>query len=77
MTKMKAKAKTKKKTKFPLFYKDEAERTQGEKMCRDIVFYGLTIFTAVMWYLFISANINLVNAEADYISNQIQVVQHI
>ena len=69
--------KTKKKTNFPLFYKKESERTKGEKLCRDIVFYGVTIFVAVMWYLFAAANINLVNAEADYISNQIQVIQHL
>jgi len=40
--------KTKKKTKNFLFYKKESERTKGERLCRDIVFYGVTIFAAVM-----------------------------
>jgi translation elongation factor EF-Ts len=30
----------------------------------------------VMWYLFVNANINLVNAETDFVSNQIQFAQH-
>jgi hypothetical protein len=40
--------KQKKKTKNFLFYKKESERTKGEKLCRDIVFYGVTVFVAVM-----------------------------
>ena len=69
--------KTKKKTKNFLFYKKESERTKRERLCRDIVFYGVTIFAAVMWYLFVNANINLVNAETDFVSNQIQFAQHL
>jgi len=67
--------KTKKKMKNFLFYKKESERTKGEKLCRNIVFFGLAIFTAVMWFLLINANVNLANAESDYTSNQIVCLQ--
>ena len=67
--------KTKKKTKNFLFYKKESERTGKEKLCRNIVFFWVTIFTAVMWFLLINANIHLANAESDYTSNQITCAQ--
>jgi hypothetical protein len=35
-------------TKRNLFYKKESCRTKKEKVCRDIVCYGVTIFAAVM-----------------------------
>jgi len=76
MTKMKAKAKTKSKTKNFLFYKKESERTKSEKLCRDIAFYGVTIFTAVMGFLLVDANASLLEAEADSASNHIVVAQH-
>ena len=68
--------KTKKKTKNFLFYKKESERTKGEKLCRDIAFYGVTIFTAVMGFLLVDANASLLEAEADSASNHIVVAQH-
>ena len=67
--------KTKNKTKNFLFYKKESERTRGEKLCRNLVFFGLAIFTAVMWFLLINANVHLANAESDYTSNSIVVIQ--
>jgi len=77
MTKMKAKAKTKSKTnEFPFFYKKESDRTKGEKLCRNIVCYCVTIFTAVMGFLLVDANASLLEAEADSASNHIVVAQH-
>ena len=77
MTKMKAKAKTKSKTnEFPFFYKKESDRTKGEKLCRNIVCYCVTIFTAVMGFLLVDANASLLEAEADFASNHIVVTQH-
>ena len=78
MTKMKAKAKTKSKTnEFPFFYKKESDRTKGEKLCRNIVCYCVTIFTAVMGFLLVDANASLLEAEADFASNHIVVAQHL
>lgn len=73
-TKVKAKAKT---NGFPLFYKKESERTRGEKLCRDIACYGVTIFAALMWFLLVDANISLANAECDAASNSIVVSQNL
>ena len=60
-----------------LFYKKESCRTKKEKLCRDIVCYSVTIFAAVMWLLFVNANVSLANAESDYASNGIEVAQHL
>ena len=64
-------------TKGNLFYKREYERTKKERLIRDVVCYGVTIFTAVMWFLFVNANISLANAESDAASNGIEIVQHL
>ena len=64
-------------TKGNLFYKKESCRTKKEKVCRDLVCYGVTIFAAVMGFLLIDANANLANAESDYASNSIEIAQHL
>jgi len=63
-------------TKEKLFYKKESRRTKKEKLCRDIACYGVTIFAAIMGFLLIDANANLAEAEADFASNSIVVMQH-
>ena len=63
------------KTKEIIFYKKEAKRSKAERVCRDVVCYGVTIFAAVMGFLLVNANVNLANAESDYASNQIHIVQ--
>ena len=60
-----------------LFYKKECDRTKTEKLIRDIVCYGVVIYAAVMGYLLINANVNLANAQAELINNQIAAAQHI
>lgn len=64
-------------TKRNLFYKKESCRTKNEKVCRDIVCYGVTIFAAVMGFLLVNANISLANAESDSASNGIEIAQHL
>ena len=60
-----------------LFYKKECERSRCEKLCRDIACYWVTIFAAIMGFLLVDANANLVNAESDFASNSIEMTQHL
>ena len=64
-------------TKRNLFYKKESCRTKKEKVCRDIVCYGVTIFAAVMGFLLVNANANLANAESDLASTNIEIAQQL
>ena len=64
-------------TKRNLFYKNESCRTKKEKVCRDIVCYGVTIFAAIMGFLLVDANASLANAESDAASNSIEMAQHL
>ena len=58
----------KKTTKERLIHKKESERTKVEKILRDVVFYGVVIYVAVLGYLLVNANVDLANAQSDYIS---------
>ena len=62
-------------TKEKLFYKKESKRTKTEKLCRDVACYGVTIFAAIMGFLFVNANISLANAEITAADNSITVIQ--
>ncbi len=64
-----------KKTKQRLFYKKESERTKTEKLIRDLCMYWVVIYAAVMGYLVVNANVNLANAQAEYVSSCI-ATQH-
>ena len=64
-----------KKAKSMFLFKKESERTKTEKIVRDIVFYGLVVYVAVLGYLLVSANIDLTNAQTELVSNSI-VTQH-
>ena len=64
-------------TKKSLFYKKESCRTRNEKVCRDIVCYGVTIFAAIMWFLLMDANANLADAESDFASNNVEMTQQL
>ncbi len=64
-------------TKGNLFYKKESCRTKKEKVCRDIVCYGVTIFAAIMGFLLVDANANLANAESDLASNSVEMTQQL
>ncbi len=59
----------KKETKQRLIHKKESERTKTEKIIRDVVFYGLVIYAAVLWYLLVKANIDLADAQTEYINS--------
>ena len=56
-----------------LVYKKESERSKTEKIVRDVVFYGLVIYAAVLGYLLVDANIALANAQVDYANNCVQM----
>lgn len=62
-------------TKKRFLFKEESERSKTEKLIRDLVCYGVVIYAAVMGFLVVNANVNLANAQAEYISNCI-VTQH-
>ena len=58
-----------KKIKKALIYKKESERTKSEKLFRTIVCFIVVIYTAILGYLLVNANVNLAEAEADYACN--------
>lgn len=60
-----------------LLYKRESCRTKKEKVCRDIVCYGVTIFAAIMGFLLVDANASLANAESDFASNGVEMTQQL
>ena len=64
-------------TKRNLFYKKESCRTKKEKVCRDLVCYGVTIFAAIMGFLLVDANVNLADAESDFASNGVEIAQQL
>ena len=57
-----------------LVYKKESERSKTEKIVRDVVFYGIVIYAAVLGYLLVDANITLANAQVEYASNCVQTM---
>lgn len=57
-----------------LVYKKESERTKTEKVIRDVVFYGLVIYAAVLGYLLVDANITLANAQVEQANNCVQTM---
>ena len=59
-----------------LVYKKESERTRTEKLIRDLVCYGVVIYAAVLGFLVVNANVNLANAQSEYISNSIHAQTH-
>ena len=52
-----------------LIHKKESDRTKVEKIVRDVVFYGVVIYVAVLGYLLVNANIDLANAQSDFVSS--------
>ncbi len=47
--------------------KKESERTKVEKIVRDVVFFAIVIFAAIMTYAYLDAKAQLVEAESDAI----------
>ena len=58
-------------TKQKLIYKKEADRTKVEKIVRDVAFYGLVVYVAVLGFMLVDANIDLTNAQVDMVNNSI------
>ena len=67
----------KQRTKEILFYKKESKRTKKEKLFRACVCLGVVVFTAVMCYLLVNANVSLANAEIDAADASISVMQNL
>ncbi|MDR0860831.1 MAG: hypothetical protein LBO09_07885 [Candidatus Peribacteria bacterium] len=53
--------------KIPL-RKKEHERTKGEKIARNLAFFGVVIFTAIMAYALVDAEASLVEAETNLVA---------
>ena len=65
----------KKTTKQRLFHKKESERTKTEKIIRDVIFYGLIIYVAILGFKLVNANIELANAQTEFVNNSINAMQ--
>lgn len=52
--------------------KPEAERSQTEKIVRDVTFLGVVIVTAVCAYFRGNAELQLANAEIDFASTSVE-----
>jgi hypothetical protein len=55
----------KKETKQKLVYKKESERTQTEKLFRDIICYLVVIYVSTLAFFWVNAQIKLANAQTD------------
>lgn len=56
-------------------HKTEAERTKTQKIVRDIAFFGVVVYAAVMTFLVFNAQTQQIEAEADLISANMAVSQ--
>ncbi len=57
-----------KETKQKLIYKSETDRTPAEKTVRNCVFMAVIMYVALLTWLFLNSQINVVNAESDLVS---------
>lgn len=56
-------------------HKPESERSKTEKLIRDIAFFGVVIYAAVMTFLVFNAETQQVEAESRLVSAQISAQQ--
>ena len=56
-------------------HKAEAERTKTQKIVRDIAFFGVVVYTAVMTFMVFSAEADRTEAETDLVSANITASQ--
>lgn len=55
----------KKETKQKLIYKKESERTQTEKLLRDVICYLVVIYVSTLAFFWVNSQIKLANAQTD------------
>lgn len=58
-----------------MVHKPESERSKVEKIVRDVAFFGVVLYAAVMTFLVVDAKANAVKAEADLVSSTIAAQQ--
>lgn len=58
-----------------IVHKPESERSKIEKLIRDIAFFGVVIYAAVMTFLVFNAETQQVEAESTLVSAQISAQQ--
>lgn len=58
-----------------LVHKPESERSKMQKILRDVAFFGVVIYAAVMTFLVFDAKAQEVQAENDLISAKLQTQQ--
>ena len=56
-------------------HKPESERSKAEKLIRDIAFFGVVVYAAVMTFLVFNAETQQVEAESRLVSAQISAQQ--
>lgn len=58
-----------------IIHKPEAERSKTERLIRDIAFFGVIVYAAVMTFLVINAESTKVEADSALLSAQIEAQQ--
>ena len=58
-----------------IVHKPEAERSKTERLLRDIAFFGVIVYAAVMTFLVVNAESTQVEAESALLSAQIEAQQ--
>ena len=58
-----------------IVHKPEAERSKTERLIRDIAFFGVIVYDAVMTFLVINAESTKVEADSALLSAQIEAQQ--
>lgn len=58
-----------------IVHKPEAERSKTERLLRDIAFFGVIVYAAVMTFLVVNAESTQVEAESQLLSAQIEAQQ--
>ena len=58
-----------------IVHKPEAERSKTERLIRDIAFFGVIVYAAVMTFLVINAESTKVEADSALLSAQIEAQQ--
>lgn len=56
-------------------HKDETERTKTQKIVRDVAFFGVVIYAAVMTFMVFSAEADRAEAETNLVSANVTASQ--
>lgn len=56
-------------------HKDETERTKTQKIVRDVAFFGVVVYAAVMTFMVFSAEADRAEAETNLVSTNVTASQ--